>query len=99
MGNRRPVQEKRKTADRESAVLTWSGRAELNRRPLRPERSALTGLSHAPSPSIWGKQADEIITVGQEIDKETPESLSTRTPQSQRPVEEAGTLGKLRHGV
>ena len=25
-----------------------SGRAELNRRPLRPERSALTGLSHAP---------------------------------------------------
>jgi hypothetical protein len=26
-----------------------SGRAELNRRPLRPERSALTGLSHAPN--------------------------------------------------
>jgi hypothetical protein len=37
-----------KTADRESAEGNWSGRAELNRRPLRPERSALTGLSHAP---------------------------------------------------
>ena len=29
--------------------MDWSGRAELNRRPLRPERSALTGLSHAPN--------------------------------------------------
>ena len=37
-----------KTTDYES-VETLSGRAELNRRPLRPERSALTGLSHAPS--------------------------------------------------
>ena len=27
----------------------WSGRADLNRRPLRPERSALSKLSHAPS--------------------------------------------------
>ncbi len=40
-----------------------SGRAELNRRPLRPERSALTGLSHAPS-----RQAG-IIPVRERFDK------------------------------
>jgi hypothetical protein len=32
--------------------LLLSGRAELNRRPLRPERSALTGLSHAPNKQV-----------------------------------------------
>ena len=33
-----------------------SGRADLNRRPLRPERSALTGLSHAPNkPHLVGQ--------------------------------------------
>ena len=26
----------------------WSGREDLNLRPLRPERSALARLSHAP---------------------------------------------------
>ena len=40
---------KSSSADRDSAERIWSGRAELNRRPLRPERSALTGLSHAPN--------------------------------------------------
>ena len=29
--------------------LFWSGRADLNRRPLGPEPSALAGLSHAPN--------------------------------------------------
>lgn len=28
--------------------LGWSGRPDLNWRPLRPERSALAKLSHAP---------------------------------------------------
>ncbi len=28
--------------------LPLSGRPDLNRGPLRPERSALAGLSHAP---------------------------------------------------
>ena len=40
-----------------------SGRADLDRRPLRPERSALAGLSHAPN-----KQAG-IITVRLQFDK------------------------------
>ena len=45
------------------SVTKLSGRAELNRRPLRPERSALTGLSHAPN-----KQGG-IIPASHRIDK------------------------------
>jgi hypothetical protein len=33
----------------------WSGREDLNLRPLRPERSALAKLSHAPSYSSAGR--------------------------------------------
>ena len=32
-----------------SGQINLSGRPDLNRGPLRPERSALTGLSHAPN--------------------------------------------------
>src|SRR5690606_5311327 len=31
-----------------NGLLGWSGRPDLNWRPLRPERSALTKLSYAP---------------------------------------------------
>ena len=43
----------RETADLYSFLhWCWSGRADLNRRPLGPEPSALAGLSHAPSEDI-----------------------------------------------
>ena len=35
-----------------SIVTLQSGRPDLNRGLLRPERSALAGLSHAPNPSF-----------------------------------------------
>ena len=37
------------------AFLFSSGRADLNRRPLAPEASALTGLRYAPIISLYYK--------------------------------------------
>ena len=42
--------QKKETLRREP--LCWSGREDLNLRPLAPHASALAGLRHAPNPAI-----------------------------------------------
>ena len=71
-------------------IYPKSGRADLNRRPLGPEPSALAGLSHAPytSPPLYCFQISLYPAC---LNQLQPPTLAPKAPRSSRVPPSAGS--------